>query len=120
MPFYQQTVHLLAPVYRTTKGGDRSLDQKATREQSGVAWPRLQLRPLTQAELLADGAELGVSRWRIASRRRDPIPTVDANYLVRLPTGEVCSVVGEPSRPTNPVNGKVDHVELLVERTVSL
>jgi hypothetical protein len=116
MVFYKQTVRILNPVYKENRAGDRELDRTATLAQQGLPWERVQLRPIAQYERLVSETETGVSQWRVASRPGSPDVEITSASMVRLPTGDVCSVVGEPSRPTSPLNGKLDHVEVLLER----
>lgn len=112
--FFHDTVAILRPAEKTNRAGEKVLDYSSLSAADGIPWPRVQVRPLSQAEVVAEDREAALSQWRIANEAGD-VDLLDTDW-VRIPDGTVCKVVGDPARPTDPFSRAVHHVEVTVER----
>jgi hypothetical protein len=116
--FYNQTVQRLRPTVRTNRSGEQELSYAGLESAEGVDWTGVHVRPTQQLEVLAEDRETAVSQWRIGSEPgRGDFDLLSTDW-VRLPDGIVCSVVGEVARPSNPLNGSIDHLEVNVQRAI--
>lgn len=114
--FYNQTVAVLRPPEKTNRAGEKSLDYAGLDVAEGTPWLNVAVRPTSQQEVVGDDREAALSQWRLASQPgRGDVDVLHTDW-VRLPTGEVCVVVGEVARPNDPISGRIDHVEVTVER----
>lgn len=115
--FYQDRVFVLRPGTYTNRAGDVALEYKGLELAPGFPRDLCQVRPTSQVELPAADRATAMSEWRIATKPGSGDWDVRSGDWVRLPDGTITDVQGEPARPTNPINGRLDHVEVLVRST---
>jgi len=113
--FYRETVHVLRPTERQTRGGSSSLDYAGIRDEAGVERRNCRVRPLSSDEVADQDRTTSVSQWRIASRPGDGDWDVLSTDWLRLPDGTVVEVVGVPARAQHPTRSEVHHVEVLAQ-----
>jgi hypothetical protein len=114
--FHNQAVDVLRPGTRTNRAGETVLEYSKLEQQPGAPWRGVYVRPTSQAERVDEERETAVSGWRIASAPGSPDVDLRSTDWVRLPSGEVCRVVGDVARPADPFTGQLDHVEVFVTR----
>lgn len=115
MAFYQDTVDLLRPGTKVNRAQETVLDYTGLAAADGVPRARVQVRPVTQAEV--DGQpdrSSAITGWKIATAPGSGDWDVLASDWVRLPDGTVCTVQGRPAKPSDPISGRLHHVEILV------
>jgi hypothetical protein len=120
MPFYDQTAEVVRPGTTTNRAGEQVVVLRDLESLAHRPWEHLQIRPRLQSEREGVDRAVIVSEWTLASRHGDGDFDVDAGDVVKLPSGVYAQVVGEPSRPIDPVgHGGVHHVELLLRQVAS-
>lgn len=115
MAFYQDTVDLLRPGVKVNRAQEQVLDYSGLRDIPGTPRSRVQVRPVTQAEV--DGQpdrSSAITGWKIATAPESGDWDVRSTDWVRLPDGTVCTVQGRPAKPSDPISGGLHHVEVLV------
>lgn len=112
--FYPDTVLVLRPSSVTNRAQETVLDYRNL--QAPRPWAHVKVRPAVQTEQPATDRTLAVSEWLIASEPGRGDVDLLATDLVQLPTGERARVIGDPARPTDPVTGKLSHVQVLVRK----
>lgn len=117
--FYDQTVARLRPSVKTTDSGESALDYEGLSQLPGAPWEGVYVKPFSQAEVTEEDRETAVSRWRISSNPRAGDFDIVHTDWVRLPTGEVCRVLGDVARAYSPINGRLHHLEVTVEEVKS-
>lgn len=112
--FYQDRVFVLRPGTFVNRAGDAELAYAGLELAPGFPRDLCQVRPTSQAELPAEDRATAMSEWRIATKPGSGDWDIRSGDWVRLPDGTITDVQGDPARPTDPVSGRLDHVEVLV------
>lgn len=121
MPFYRDSVVIVRPPTRTLRAGDEVPDLRAAALLTGTSWAGVQVRPIIQTERIDSDRDVKRAQWRIASKPGSPDVDLQAGDLIRLRSGEVTAVLGDPARPVNPLTRppRLDHVEVTVQEVTS-
>ena len=112
--FYQDRVLVLRPTTTTNRAGEPVFSYAGLELAPGFPRDLCQVRPTSQAELPAADRATAMSEWRIATKPGSGDWDVRPGDWVRLPDGTIAEVQGETARPTDPLSGRLDHVEVLV------
>lgn len=114
MSFYADRVLVLRPTVKTNRANEQVLDYTGLELAPGFPRDLCQVRPTAQSELPAEDRATAVSEWRIATKPGSGDWDVRSGDWVRLPDGRIATVQGEAARPSDPITGTLDHVEVLV------
>lgn len=121
--FYNDTVYVLRPGTRQNRAGEDILDYAGLRALLEVTpylgEPRsgVHVRPTAsdgRSEIIREDRDAVANEWRIATPAGSPDWDIRSIDWVRLPSGQIASVFGDPSRPSNPFGGGLHHVQVLV------
>lgn len=112
--FFHDRVFVLRPTTTTNRAGETIRDYDGLADAPGFPRDRAQVRPVTQEETAAADRDTSVSEWRIATEPESGDWDVQPGDWVRLPDGTITSVEGEAARPSDPLTGKLHHVEIRV------
>lgn len=112
--FYHDRVFVLRPGTSTNRAGETVLVYTGLELAAGFPRDLCHVRPTSQAELPAADRATAMSEWRIATKPGSGDWDVRSGDWVRLPDGTITAVQGEAARPSDPINGRLDHVEVLV------
>lgn len=112
--FYHDRVFVLRPATKTNRAQETVLDYTGLEDAPGFPRDRAHVRPTSQSELPAEDRATAMSEWRIATEPGSGDWDVRSGDWVRLPDGTIASVQGEAARPSDPITGRLDHVEVLV------
>lgn len=114
MTFYNDRVLVLRPVTKTNRANETVLDYNGLEDAPGFPRDLCHVRPTSQTELPAEDRATAMSEWRIATKPGSGDWDVRSGDWVRLPDGTIASVQGDTARPSDPITGRLDHVEVLV------
>lgn len=121
--FFHDTVDVLRPATRETRSQETELDYTALAEATEPPlcrpWAGVQVRPVSQALTVAVDRDTRISEWFIATDHGaadfDVLPT----DWIRLADGTVCTIVGDVARPSDPLRGGLDHINMRVRRAIN-
>ena len=114
--FYGDTVHVLRPPSKTNRANETVLDYTGLEDAPGYPRALVQVRPVAQGESVEVDRETAISEWILQTEPGSGDWDVRDSDWVRLPSGEVCAVVGDAARPTDPVSHLLSHVQVRVRR----
>lgn len=112
--FYQDRVFVLRPSSTTNRAGETVLSYAGLELATGFPRDRVQVRPTSQAELPREDRATAMSEWRLATEPGSGDWDIRSSDWIRLPDGTICEVQGDAARPSDPLTGGLDHVEVLV------
>lgn len=114
--FYHDRVFVLRPSTKTNRANETVLDYSNLRAAPGFPRDLCQVRPTSQDEVEGPDRAAAMSEWRIATEPGSGDWDVRSTDWIRLPDGTICTVQGEPARPSDPVSGELHHIEVLVRK----
>jgi hypothetical protein len=123
--FFHDTVYRLRPASKTSRSGETGVPDYSTLAAAPIdgsdarvlKWSNVQVRPESQAETDTEDRSTSVSQWFIATASGAPDFDVKAGDWIRLADGSITVLIGDPARPSDPVNGGLDHIQIRVQRT---
>lgn len=115
-PFYQDTVHVLRPTATTNRAGETVLNYDGLEDAPGYPRALVHVRPIGQTELPDLDRASAQNEWRLATRPGSGDWDITSTDWLRLPDGTITEVRGDAARPSDPITGRLDHVEVLVRR----
>lgn len=114
--FYHDRVLVLRPGTKTNRALETVLDYAGLEDAAGYPRDRVHVRPVTQSERPADDRNAGLEEWMLATEPGSGDWDVRDTDWIRLPDGRVAAVLGPPAKPSDPLTGHLDHVEVRVRR----
>lgn len=114
--FYHDRVLVLRPGTKTNRAQETVLDYDGLELAAGYPRDKVQVRPVSQTELVADGSPVGAEEWKLATEPGSGDWDVRDTDWLRMPDGRIAAVVGPPARPADPVSGALHHVEIRARR----
>lgn len=123
--FFHDTVYRLRPASKTSRSGETGVADYSTLAAAPIdgsdarvlEWANVQVRPESQAETDTEDRSTSVSQWFIATASGAPDFDVKAGDWIRLPDGSITVLIGDPARPSDPVSGGLDHIQIRVQRS---
>lgn len=114
--FFHDRVLVLRPGTKTNRAQEVVLDYTDLELAPGYPRDKVHVRPTAQSELNDVDRNAGVEEWTIATEPGSGDWDVRESDWLRLPDGRIAAVSGPAARPSDPVSGKLHHVEVRVRR----
>lgn len=115
--FFADRVHVLRPTVTRNRAGEEVRNYTNLADAPGYPRDRVQIRPLRQEEISGGDRDTSVSEWRLSTEPGSGDWDVLSGDWLRLPDGTIATVEGDAAKPSDPLTGKLDHVEILVRRS---
>lgn len=114
--FFNDRVLVLRPPTTTNRAGETIRDYAGLADAPGYPRDLVHVRPVEQADIAAADRDTSVSEWRIATAPGSGDWDIQAGDWVRLPDGTIAAMQGDAAKPSDPLTGRLDHVEVRVRR----
>lgn len=114
--FFQDRVFVLRPPIVRNRAGEEVRNYAGLESAPGYPRDLVHCRPVDQADIAAADRDTSVSEWRIATAPGSGDWDVVAGDWIRLPDGTITVLQGDAAKPTDPLTGALDHVEIRVRR----
>jgi len=115
--FYHDTVHVLRPGSKVNRAQEVTLDYVGLEAAAGYPRAQVQVRPVSSDERPDVDRDAAGQVWLLQTEPGSGDWDVRSSDWVRLADGTILAVQGDALRPTDPISGRLSHVQIRASRT---